>query len=99
MFLTDKKIDDCFIGPGDEVFMTGLFTRLEGRSRNIPIVRMGKVAMMPGEEMLPDAKISGWRGGIEAYLVEARSAGGMSGSPAFVRQTISHEVSVVSRST
>ena len=42
---------------------------------------MGNIAMMP-DELVP-TKI----GNIEAYLIEARSIGGLSGSPAFVRET------------
>jgi hypothetical protein len=98
MFLTDEKITENHIGPGDEVFMVGLFTRLEGRSRNIPIVRTGNVAMMPGNELLPGATVGGKAAEIEAYLIEARSIGGVSGSPVFVRETVGNEVRVRSRS-
>ena len=95
--LTDETITDKQIGPGDAVFTFGLFSRLEGRSRNVPIVRTGNVAMMP-TEMLPRAQIGDWVGEIEAYLVEARSIGGLSGSPVFVRETLwSPLVPVVSR--
>ena len=73
------------IGLGDEVFLTGLFVRHYGLSRNIPIVRTGAIAAMP-EEPVP------WRRPtpdgpkdveMEAYLIEARSIGGLSGSPVF----------------
>ena len=43
---------------------------------------MGNIAMMPNEPV--PTKI----GLIDAYLIEARSIGGLSGSPAFVRETI-----------
>jgi hypothetical protein len=96
MFLTDEAPHEHFIGPGDEVFIMGLFTKMYGCSRNIPIVRTGNVAMMPGE-MLPDVRIGGWRGEAEAYLVEARSIGGLSGSPTFVRETVSQTLTIKSR--
>ena len=82
MFLTDEVIRDKKIGTGDEVFITGLFVHLAGSERNLPIVRMGNIAMMPGEPV-PTSM-----GNIEAHLIEARSIGGLSGSPAFVRETI-----------
>lgn len=82
MFLTDEIVRSKSIGTGDEVFMTGLFAHFAGSARNIPIVRMGNIAMMP-QELVPTAV-----GNIEAYLIEARSIGGLSGSPAFVRETI-----------
>lgn len=79
MLLTDEIIQAENIGPGDEVFMTGLFVHLAGSQRNQPIVRMGNIAMMP-DEPVPTR-----RGAMTAYLIEARSIGGLSGSPAFVR--------------
>src|SRR5207245_893618 len=83
LFATDEVIDENGIGEGDEVFMIGLFTRLAGNERNIPVVRIGNVAMMP-KERLPVAKIGDYRGPIDAYLMETRSFAGISGSPVFV---------------
>jgi hypothetical protein len=81
-FLSNEIIQKEGIGVGDEVFITGLFAYVSGSARNLPIVRMGNVAMMP-DEVIPTEF-----GNIEAYLVEARSIGGLSGSPAFVRKTV-----------
>jgi hypothetical protein len=82
MLLSDKIIQTEGIGVGDEVFITGLFAHVRGSNRNLPIVRIGNIAMMP-DEVVPTEL-----GNIEAYLVEARSIGGLSGSPAFVRKTV-----------
>ena len=84
MFLSDDTIRSKNIGAGDEVFITGLFAHLTGSARNLPIVRIGNIAMMPGEPV-PTKEY----GDIEAYLIEARSIGGLSGSPVFVRETVS----------
>ncbi len=86
MFLSDEAIYSRAIGTGDEVFITGLFAHLTGSSRNLPIVRIGNIAMFPTEPV--PTRI----GNIEAYLIEARSIGGLSGSPAFVIQTAPPEV-------
>jgi hypothetical protein len=67
------------IGVGEELFFPGLFWRHYGRDRNLPIVRTGTIAAMPLE------KLPVRHGRIDAYLVEARSIGGLSGSPVFVR--------------
>ncbi|MBA7673314.1 hypothetical protein ES703_81509 [subsurface metagenome] len=83
MFLLDEIIQGKSIGTGDEVFIAGLFAHLTGSARNLPIVRMGNIAMMPGEPVSTKEF-----GDIEAYLIEARSIGGLSGSPAFVRETV-----------
>lgn len=70
------------IGVGDEIFATGLFTPAPGTARNEPIVRHGNIAMMPIEQIQTDL------GYADVYLVEARSIGGLSGCPVFVRPTV-----------
>lgn len=82
MFLSDQVIQEKKIGIGDEVFITGLFAHATGSQINQPIVRMGNIALMPIEPIPTNL------GNIEAYLIEARSIGGLSGSPAFVRETV-----------
>lgn len=86
MFATDEVINKLDIygthlGVGDEVFIIGLFTKVTGRRINMPIVRIGNVAMMP-EEPIPTEL-----GDMDVYLIEARSIGGLSGSPCFIRYT------------
>jgi len=76
---TDEIIQREGIGVGDEVFLAGLFINHVGSRQNIPIVRMGNIAAMPGEPI----HLPRW-GSMAAYLVEARSIGGLSGSPVFV---------------
>lgn len=63
---------------GDEVFISGLFIHHYGARRNIPIVRTGNLAALDEEP------VSTKRGLTQAYLVEARSIGGLSGSPVFL---------------
>ena len=84
--VSDRIIEKKKIGPGDEVFAVGLFTKMTGRDRNFPIVRTGHIAMMP-DEKIPKVKIGDWEGNADAYLIESRSIGGWSGSPVFVRGT------------
>ena len=82
-FVDLEKIHAANLGVGDEVFLAGLFTKVHETTSNIPIVRMGNLAMMPGEKIpFKDGRL------IDAYLVESRSVGGLSGSPVFVRQTV-----------
>lgn len=66
------------IGVGDETFITGLFVNHVGSQRNVPIIRIGNIAAMP-EDPVKTAI-----GEMEAYLIEMRSIGGLSGSPVFV---------------
>jgi hypothetical protein len=84
MAVTPGIISQQQIGPGNDVFVTGLFLMFAdprmvyGVDRNIPIVRSGHIAAMRGE--LVPSKL----GKVDAYLIEARSIGGLSGSPVFV---------------
>ncbi len=82
MFLNEQIRVENDLGLGDEVFLTGLFHNHHGKQRNIPIVRAGNIAAMPEE------KVRTRMGFIDAYLVEARSIGGISGSPVFLYQGI-----------
>jgi hypothetical protein len=69
------------ISIGTDVFITGLFLRHFGRQRNIPIIRTGTIAALPGEPIdigEPDEERS-----VRAYLIETHSIGGLSGSPVF----------------
>ena len=71
---------------GHEVFFVGLFSQHAGTLRNLPIVRFGNVSRPPLEPIavrLSDDPADETITEIEAYLVEARSWGGHSGSPAF----------------
>lgn len=65
-------------GIGDEIYIVGLFTFHAGENRNIPIVRVVNIASTIEE------KIQTKYGPMNAYLIEARSIGGLSGSPVFI---------------
>lgn len=65
------------IGVGTDMFFTGMFTGFLGEKRSYPIVRFGKLAL------IPDEKINFKGPPAEGYLMEAFSFGGNSGSPVF----------------
>lgn len=81
MLLTQERAAQLGVGAGDEVFFVGMFSLQPGRERAQPIIRFGTISMMPLEKIRVGAPIMA---DIDAYLVEARSWGGHSGSPAFV---------------
>ncbi|MBL8689515.1 MAG: hypothetical protein JNL04_10470 [Rhodospirillaceae bacterium] len=76
---TEEVRNKEIIGIGDEVFLIGLFASHYGRQRNVPVLRMGTIACMPEEQVDTVAY-----GPMDAYIVETRSIGGLSGSPVFV---------------
>lgn len=59
--------------------MVGLFRNHLGRDRNEPIVRVGNIAAIPADPIRTRLF-----GDMRAILIEARSIGGLSGSPVFV---------------
>jgi hypothetical protein len=80
MAATAGIIQKSKIGPGEEVVIVGLFRSHYGHERNRPVVRAGTIALLDDEPVYTK-----WSGYTAAYLVEAHSIGGLSGSPAFVQ--------------
>lgn len=66
------------IGVGDDVFLAGLLRGRPGTTRNVPVIRVGTIASMDEDRINSDDF-----GEIEAYLIETKSIGGLSGSPVF----------------
>ncbi|MCU1286578.1 MAG: hypothetical protein JWO13_2928 [Acidobacteriales bacterium] len=79
MLADAEKMTRHKIGIGDHAVIAGLFSQHAGKQKNLPIVRFGEIAAMPSER-LTDSKVGL---SYHAYLIEARSIGGLSGSPVF----------------
>jgi hypothetical protein len=84
--VTNQTIADGKVGPGDDAMMIGLFSGHPGVQQNVPVVRLGSVAMIPREPVATE------EGLMDAYLVEGRSIGGLSGSPVWVTETMAHSI-------
>jgi hypothetical protein len=80
MFATAEKEKEHEVGIGDEIIISGLFTRLRNRPINHPIVRFGNISAMPIDRLTDSKTGLSYR----AMLAEVRSIGGLSGSPVFV---------------
>jgi hypothetical protein len=82
------------ISIGDFCYTIGLFHVLAGEQRNLPVVHTGHIALLPSDERIP---VRDWLGPpdsirhVEGYLIESQSLKGLSGSPCFVRGTISFQ--------
>ncbi|MBI3259984.1 MAG: hypothetical protein HYZ54_10990 [Ignavibacteriae bacterium] len=76
-FVTSEFINENELDVGDEVFIAGLFRHHHGTTKNLPIIRIGNIAAMVGEKIQTKEFL------MDAYLIEARSIGGLSGSPVF----------------
>jgi hypothetical protein len=73
--LNAERIEQYQIGVGDEVYITGMFVGHLGEKKNLPIIRIGTIAAMPEEPLQTQY------GTHDAFLIEARSIDGLSGSP------------------
>src|SRR5215203_3888527 len=90
--ITDEFAQEHGIAEGDEVIFIGLFVNYWGAERAQPIARFGNISLgtrgkvplrlNPSEDLVP----------VDAYLVEAQSWGGQSGSPAFISFTPEREL-------
>jgi hypothetical protein len=89
-FATDELLKEHDFGLGDEVVATGLFYFRQGKRRNLPVLRTGIVASMPDEPFTDE--VSGLP--YDAYLIEMRSFGGLSGTPVF---TVIHRGMLMNR--
>ena len=78
-FLPSEEFTSQTIGLGAEIATVGLFRSHYGSNRNIPIVRVGNISAMPAEPVF-----TAYAGYVDAYLIEARSIAGLSGSPVFI---------------
>ena len=73
------------INIGDETYTVGLYSLVPGRDDNVPVIRIGNIAMMPGEPILCADDIE-----RELYLIEMRSIAGLSGSPVFALSPVTN---------
>ncbi|MFZ2490204.1 MAG: hypothetical protein WA208_01840 [Thermoanaerobaculia bacterium] len=89
-FAFDELLEKHYFGTGDEVMAVGLFYFRHGKKRNLPVLRSGIVASMPTEPFIDDHTGAPY----DAYLIEMRSFGGLSGTPIF---TVIHEGSLLNR--
>jgi len=85
MFMSESIASLIDLAPGSDIVTAGLFTSHANTAHNVPIVRMGAVAAMRD----PAEPVYTRRGYMDAYLVELRSIGGLSGSPVFVQTPVS----------
>jgi hypothetical protein len=63
---------------GEEIAVVGLYASHYGSVKNIPVVRVGHIAMMPDEPVLTQRGCY-----LRAYLMEVHSIIGLSGSPVY----------------
>jgi hypothetical protein len=79
LLLSNADVAQNKVEEGDSVVFTGLFVQMIGQTHSEPIVREGKIAMMPKEPIQTTLRALG-----DIYLVDCHVFGGNSGSPMFI---------------
>lgn len=92
LFATPEWMKEHDVGVGDRVVASGLFSQYLGSSRDAPLLRFGRIALVPDEPLripsqgpLPSMELS-------AVLAELGSWGGQSGSPVFVYFSVDRDL-------
>lgn len=83
MLLPDDQIDSTRLREGNDVCFVSLFSPIPGKKQAQPIVRFGRIACMPYEDVRLSLGPQSF-GEKRVYLVESLSWGGASGAPVFV---------------
>ncbi len=93
--LTKRHFTDNHIEIGDTCYAVRLLRVLRGAKRNFPVVHIGSIALLPGDEKFPvkNPEDERWLPPrmIDACMVEFQALQGMSGSPVFVRPNFKQE--------
>lgn len=84
LFGTDEWLKQHDVGIGDRLIIPGMFTQFIGGLRDEPVLRFGRISLMPKEKIKipPQGGLPGME--IDAVLAEIAAWGGQSGSPVFV---------------
>ncbi|MEK7601482.1 MAG: hypothetical protein AAB480_03060 [Patescibacteria group bacterium] len=85
LFLKPENIEKGDVQVANEAVIVGLFSQHHGKFANLPIVRVGNIALLTTDK---NEKVAvKWHNAeIDAHLIEARSIGGLSGSPVFFKE-------------
>jgi hypothetical protein len=83
-FMNDEKLNHFEVGPGDAVYLVGLFHLHAGKKQNLVTVHSGNISLMPTDEKLP---VDDGDPIDNIYLIEMQTLLGASGSPVYIRPT------------
>lgn len=89
----DFKVGTKNFGTGDLAYVVGIFQKMRGKEKNVPVVHTATIGSMgAGEKLFADDWRAGGKKGdlleVEGYLVQVPTLRESSGSPVFVRRTL-----------
>lgn len=92
LFATREWLAQHQVGLGDHVVSAGLFTHYIGPEVDEPVVRFGRISLIPEHPIQVPASGGTPAMTFEAILVESLSWGGESGSPAWVYFSVDRDL-------
>jgi hypothetical protein len=84
MLTTKETFPQLRLSEGSDMFYPGLFTAHYKERRSNPILRFGRVAMLPEERIKFTTNSKLPSDNAELFLLESHSCGGTSGAPVFI---------------
>jgi hypothetical protein len=82
MAVQKEHLAPGLIGPGEDIFMPGLFVDHDGGETNRPALRFGNISVLPAPIKQETGATS------DCYVLDMHSRTGYSGSPVFVYRTL-----------
>lgn len=76
---TRQTLENRRVAEGEEIFFAGMMSQFYGSKRNYPVMRHGRVAMIPNEPVPTQDGLE------DLYVAECQAFPGNSGSPVFLR--------------
>lgn len=86
-FATDGLLASEDIRAGEDVFMVGLFTSVDGQATNRPALRFGNISTVGA-----DVRSNNWGSSAPSHIIDLHSRAGYSGSPVFVYRTFGSDL-------
>lgn len=88
-FVTKSFASSVILGPGEDGFMLGLFTKSPGEKYNMPTTRFGNIAQLANEDHWIEQA-----NGVKrpSHIFDIHSRPGFSGSPVFIYRTPSNSL-------
>lgn len=85
---TKEYMQQNDVGIGDHLVISGLFSQYIGATKDEPLLRFGRIALIPSEKIRVPAQGGSPEMEMDAILAEAAAWGGQSGSPVFIYYSI-----------
>jgi hypothetical protein len=87
LFVVERPGRNPLFGPGDLVYIVGLYRLFPGKAKISPVVHTGHIGMLPSDPIPMKNRVTKETVEVKGYLIEAQTLEALSGSPVFFRYT------------